>query len=257
MSRWIEEKIRGYYDWLYNNTSFSQDELTGWYSIQTPFVGLMNDCIEVFVKKEGNKILLSDDGDTISNLELCGVNVSRSTYLTKVLRKIELSFGVTIKDNEITSIATESDFNMRKHALICAIQQISDLKAPGRKSNPVMLAQDVRAYLDEHEVIYTPDFIIAGKRLNFSFDFQIAGRKEEMVIKAFNTLHQSSATSFLFGIEEIRKMREEQTGKGLKSLVIVNDPPKDNIVSALEDYDCNLALWNENTLWKKDLFDVA
>lgn len=257
MSKWIEDKIKGYYDWLYNNTSFSQDKMTGWYSVQTPFVGLMNDCIDVFIKKEGNKIFLSDDGDTITNLELCGVNVSKSMNLNKILRKIELSFGVKVNNNEIIAVANEADFNLRKHAFICAIQQISDLKSPDRKPYPIMLAQDVRAYLDAHEVIYTPDFIIAGKRLNFSFDFQIAGRKKEMVIKAFNSLNQSYATSFLFGIEEIRKMREEQTGKGLKSLVIVNEPPKDNIISALEDYDCNIALWNENAKWKKDLFEVA
>lgn len=258
MNGWIENKIKGYYDWLYNNTSFSHDDMTGWYSVQTPFIGLMNDCIELYIKKDGQRIVLSDDGDTISNLEYCGVNVSRSPNLKEILRKTELAFGVSIRNGEISAEATESNFNLKKHALICAIQQVSDLKAPGRKDTPLLLSNEVKTYLENNDIVYTQGFVMPGRRLNFNFDFQIAGKKEEMVIKTFNSVNQFYATLYLFGIEEIRNLRQEQTGKGLKSLVIANEKPKDEIISALEDYECELALWPEQgKTWNKDIFRIA
>lgn len=258
MSSWIEKKIKGYYDWLYDNTSFSLDEMTGWFAIQTPFVGLMNDCIEVYVRKDGNRILLSDDGDTLSNLELCGVNVTRSSNMKNLLRKIELSFGVSIHNGEICTEANESNFFSKKHAMICAIQQVSDLKAPGRKTSPNMLSQDVKTYLEQQDIVFTQDFNIFGKSMNFNFNFQIAGKKDELVINTYNSLSQASATSLLFGIAEIRGLREERTGKALRSLVIVNEPPREDVASALHDYDCRLAMWPERgTAWNRNIFSVA
>jgi hypothetical protein len=101
------------------------DQSSGWYAIQTPFVGLMNDCIEVYIKKEGDRILLSDDGDTLFNLGVCGV--SRSSKFTSILQRIENIYGVKVVDNELQIVANDSDFNLKKHALIGAIQQLSSL----------------------------------------------------------------------------------------------------------------------------------
>ena len=68
---WIDNRIAEYYQWLKDNTAIREDKGTGWGSVSTPFVGLFNDNIEIFVKKESDtKILLSDDGETIENLFL-------------------------------------------------------------------------------------------------------------------------------------------------------------------------------------------
>ena len=76
---WIDNRIAEYYQWLKDNTAIREDKGTGWFSVSTPFVGLFNDNIEIFVKKESEtKILLSDDGETIENLFLSGVDVLRS-----------------------------------------------------------------------------------------------------------------------------------------------------------------------------------
>ena len=43
--------------------------------------------------------------------------------------------------------------------------------------------EDVKVYLDEQKIIYTPQFIAKGTSgLEFTFDFQIAGHQKELVI---------------------------------------------------------------------------
>ncbi|MDP2173002.1 MAG: DUF1828 domain-containing protein [Candidatus Cloacimonadaceae bacterium] len=66
-------------------------------------MGLFNDSIEIYVKKEKEKLILSDDGETIHNLELSGVSLSRSAKRKDILESILLNYGVTLnKDSELT-----------------------------------------------------------------------------------------------------------------------------------------------------------
>lgn len=77
---WIDNKIAEYYSWLKDNTAIKEDKGTGWFSVSTPFVGLFNDNIEIFIKKVSeSEIILSDDGETIGNLKMSGVDISRSS----------------------------------------------------------------------------------------------------------------------------------------------------------------------------------
>ena len=47
-----------------------------------------------------------------------------------------------------------------------------------------MFKEDVRGLLDEQDLIYTPHFIAKGSTgIDFTFDFQIAGKKNETVIR--------------------------------------------------------------------------
>lgn len=51
---WIDNRIAEYYQWLKDNTAIREDKGTGWGSVSTPFVGIFNDNIEIFVKKESD-----------------------------------------------------------------------------------------------------------------------------------------------------------------------------------------------------------
>ena len=75
---WIDNSIKEYYDWLREKTIVTVDEQTGWSEITTPFQGLFNDNIQLYAKLEDGKLILSDDGLTLANLELVGSPVLRS-----------------------------------------------------------------------------------------------------------------------------------------------------------------------------------
>lgn len=52
---WIDDRIQQYYAWMKDNTIVHEDNGTGWCSVSTPFIGIFNDHIQIFIKKEGEK----------------------------------------------------------------------------------------------------------------------------------------------------------------------------------------------------------
>ena len=114
---WIDEKINEYYQWLKDNTAIREDKGAGWFTVDTPFAGLFNDHIEIFVKKKSEtEILLSDDGETLCNLSLSGVDVSRSPKRKEYLQKILNNYGVRLHGDEIFVTSNGADFAKKKHA---------------------------------------------------------------------------------------------------------------------------------------------
>lgn len=260
---WIDNKIAEYYQWLKDNTAIREDKGTGWFSVSTPFVGLFNDNIEIFVKKESeSRILLSDDGDTIENLFLSGVDVLHSPKRKEYMDKVANNFGIKITPNgEIVTESNGADFAKKKHNMISAISSISDMSMLASEKVTSIFAEDVVDYVESLEVVSTPSFLVKGRSgLDFSFDIQVSGRKSELVIKPFSLLRQNAIERFLFCMEDIKDVRENATGKELKSLAIINDttePPK-RLINALEQYGTSVMLWSRrNEEESKNLFKIA
>jgi hypothetical protein len=109
--------------------------------------------------------------------------------------------------------------------------------------------EDVKAYLDEQELIYTPYFISKGSTgLEFTFDFQIAYRNTEIVIKSFNSINKMNLPHFLFTWEDIKKVREQQTQKELIGLAVINDVDREvseEYLSALDSKGAQHILWSQ------------
>jgi hypothetical protein len=111
-----------------------------------------------------------------------------------------------------------------------------------------LFKEDVRGFFDEQNIIYTPQFIAkGGTGIEFTFDFQIAGRQKELVIKSFNSLSKINVPTFLFGWEDIKNAREKISGKQLKGLAIINDIDKElkqEYVGALERKGADVIMWS-------------
>lgn len=245
---WIDESIDAYCRWLRENTSHRTDGMTGWSVISTPFTGLFNDSIEIYVKKEGGLILMSDDGSTLSGLSLSGVDVNRSSLRRSWLDSVLLNYGLDLKDGEIVTRATAMTFAQKKHNMICAISEISDMELTATHTVSSMFREDVRSFLDEQEIIYTPQFIAKGSTgIEFTFDFQIAGRGREIVIKSFNTLNRTNVLNFLFGWNDIREQRVKITNKEIVGLAFINDidrEVRDEYVAAMESKGTRCVMWS-------------
>lgn len=248
---WIENAISDYYKWLRNRTGYSTDEGTGWAVIHTPFIGLFNDSIDIYLRKEGDSILLSDDGETFASLSDIGINVSRSAKRREWLDSILLTYGIANHDGELVTKTTEADFPQAKHNLVSAILSICDLEVTGTKSIVSMFHDDVRRYFDEISLTYTPGFITRGSSgLESTFDFQIAGKTQETVIKTFGSLNMANLPTFLFGWDDIKATREAVTGKTLHAVAIVDDSEKASkgeYVAALERKNAHYFSWGKRT----------
>ncbi|SMO49564.1 protein of unknown function DUF1829 [Saccharicrinis carchari] len=238
-----------YYSFLKEKTLVTTSNSSDWIEISTPFVGLFNDTVDIYAKKEGNRIILSDDGNTFRDLELSGLEISRSPKRKEILDRILINYGVRVNNEELITEATERDFPQKKLHLISAILETADMYYLARHTVASVFREDVKSYLDEQELIYTPYFISKGSTgLEFTFDFQIAYRNTEIVIKSFNSVNKMNLPHFLFTWEDIKKVREQQTQKAIIGLAVINDIDRevsDEYLSALDNKGAQYILWSQ------------
>lgn len=246
---WIEDRITDYYKWLRERAKVRSDETTGWSVMSTPFLGAYNDPLEIYLRKDGDEIEMSDDGVTFDNLSQLGVNINRSLKRKEWVEYILRNYGVSIEDNELRTVATIENFSQKKHSLLCAMLEISEMEVLAQNNVATIFKEDVKSFFDKHDFVYTPQFITKGSTgIEFTFDFQFAGRKKETVVKSFNTLNKINVPNFLFTWKDIKPVREEQAGKEVNSLAIVNDLAiklKPEYIEALKTYGCGYVPWSQ------------
>ncbi|MFI4910975.1 MAG: DUF1828 domain-containing protein [Sedimentisphaeraceae bacterium JB056] len=260
---WIEELMNNYYSFLKENTVLSTSNSSEWVEISTPFTSSFNDTLDIYAKKDKNKIFLSDDGNTLRNLELYGMEIMRSQKRKQILDKILLNYDIKLLDKELVAEANEKNFPQKKLNIISAISEINDLYCLAKHTVSSVFREDVKSYLDDHEIIYTPHFISKGSTgLEFTFDFQIAYKKTEIVIKSFNSINKMNLPQFLFTWEDIKRVREKQTEKNIIGLAVINDIEteiKDEYINALDSCGAEYIRWSkkEDSESIQKLRDVA
>lgn len=246
---WVNALINDYYSWLKSNTVILSDEKTGWVAIQTPFIGLFNDVIEMYARKQGDKIVLSDNGETFHNLELVGTSLNRAGERRGIAERILLNYGIQIHGDELLTETTVQNFAQKKHNFLSAIMELQDLYVLSKNNVSSIFKEDVRAYLDSQNIIYTPDFISKGSTgLEFMFDFQIAGRQSELVLKSFNTINKQTLSSFLFSWDDIKPVREKVSKKNVTAIAVLNDeekPIKAEYLEALDAKKASYIIWSD------------
>jgi hypothetical protein len=246
---WANTLINDYYIWLKNKTVIIPDDKTEWVAIQTPFIGLFNDVIEMYARKKDSKIILSDNGETFHNLDLVGSTLTRTGERRNIAERILLNYGIQLKNNELITETAEHNFSQKKHNFLSAIMELNDLYVLSTSNVSSIFKEDVRTYLDEKNIIYTPDFISKGSTgLEFMFDFQIAGKNSELVLKSFNTINKQTLSSFLFSWDDIKPVREKISKKNVTAIAVINDeekPIKGEFLEALHAKNANFIIWSE------------
>ena len=247
---WVNSLINEYYSWLKSKTVILQDDKTNWVAIQTPFIGIFNDTIEMYAQKKGEKIILSDNGETFNNLELVGTSLTRMGERKNIAERILLNYGIQLQnENELITETSESNFPQKKHNFLSAIMELNDLHVLSKTNIASIFKEDVRTFLDEQNVIYTPDFISKGSTgLEFMFDFQIAGKQSELVLKSFNTINKQTLSSFLFSWDDIKPVREKVSKKDIVAIAVLNDeekPIKGEYLDALDAKKAKYIIWSQ------------
>ena len=65
--------IDSYLQWIKSN--FSQKRFGDYEEITTPFVDSHNDHIQFYISRTPNGFILTDDGYTLNDLEMCGCDI--------------------------------------------------------------------------------------------------------------------------------------------------------------------------------------
>ena len=248
---WVNEGVAEYYEWLKQRTFVKQDDTTGWSIISTPYVGIFNDTIDIFVKSipEG-KVILSDDGNTLGNLELLGLNFKSANGRKDIVQRVQLNYGVNItKDGEIEKTVDKKEFVQGKHDMLRAMLELSDMVNLTTHRVSSVFREDVKNLFHEKRVNVTPGFIASGRSgIRFTFDYLIAKPDTEIVLQTFNNLDRPKLATFLFGVDEVKPIREQISEKTFKPIALINDVEnkvKGEFLDALRNRDMEYMLWSQ------------
>lgn len=233
-----------YINWL--KTKISVQGIEGYCEITTPFLDRHNDHLQIYVKQDGNKLILSDDGYIINDLILSGVDMKserRKDYLSLIVN----SLGIKLINEALTVEATIDNFPQKKHSLIQAMISVNDmfLTSFSRASN--FFLEDVENFLIINEVRFVSNIQLSGKSgFTHSFDFVVPKSKKqpERLIKAINNPARDKIQSLIFTWTDTRDFRNKDS----EMLVFLNDkdkPPRQEFLNAIQEYNILPLLWTK------------
>lgn len=247
----MKELINSYTDWLKQKINYSQTN--GFFEVTTPFINHINDKVQFYLKQdEHGRIYMTDDGDTIRNLELAGVDIS-SQNRQRELNSILNGFGVILKGKELTTTATPATFPMKKHAFIQAILSVDDLFILAAPKVESFFLEDVSNYLQQNNIRFSPNVIFQGKSsFQHKFDFVIPSSSSapERIIKAVASPKKQNIIAQLFAFEDTKQARENE------GIIILNDLERDvspEVLQAIAEYGIHDFSWKNKQNWLEKL----
>ena len=239
----IKKLLDDYMAWLKDKTMLRQIE--NWVEITTPYLDRHNDYIQIYAKKENNGFLLTDDGYTIVDLEQSGCKL-QSPKRQDLLKMTLNGFGVQLQNSMLEVHASKDNFALRKHNLVQAMLAVNDMFYLAVPMVASLFYEDVVAWLDLHEVRYTPKVKFTGKTgYDHLFDFVIPKSRlqPERILQSINRPNRDTAQAVAFSWIDTKEVRPPDS----KAYAILNDSEQSispAVVDALRSYDVNPIPWS-------------
>jgi hypothetical protein len=240
----VAELVDRYHNWLRNKSTLKAMNAS-WTEITTPFIDRHNDYIQIYASKQGDQIVLHDDGYTLSDLEISGCKIE-TPHSKQLLQTALNGFGIELDRGALRVKARADNFPQRKHALLQAILAVNDLFYVASSTVRSLFREDVAAWLDLNEVRYLPHVQFIGKTgYPHNFDFAVPKSKSapERLLKAVANPSKDAAQSLIFAWLDTRQVRDEES----TAVAILNDRDKEvpsAVIDALGGYDIQSILWS-------------
>ncbi len=240
-----EAIIREYLTWLKTGLSVAKVG-DGVCEITTPFLDRHNDHLQIYLFQENGNYVLSDDGYTLSNLEMSGVDLSLPKR-QRILKTILQGFGVSVVEGALRVEVHRSNLPRRKHNLIQAMLSVNDMFVMAREQVLSLFREDVEQFLRANEVRFTAMIKLAGRSgFDHTFDFVIppSPKAPERLLRAINRPTRDTATAYIFAWNDTREVRAE----GTEAYAILNDEerkPSGDLLRAFRTYQIQPVLWSQ------------
>lgn len=251
----IKILLEKHLEWLRDKTSLRQASQE-WVEITTPYLDRHNDCLQIYVKRQDNGFLLSDDRYVIEDLEAAGCKLDskkRQDLLNMTLR----GFGVQLVDSALQVRATPENFPIRKHNLIQVMLAVNDLFYLAVPMVSSLFYEDLVAWLDLNEVRYTPNVKFTGKSgFDHQFRFVIPKSKlrPERIIDMLPKPSRDRVEALAFKWIDTRETRPVDA----TAYAFLNDQDQEippSIVDALKNYDISPVLWRNREGVRSELLE--
>ena len=236
--------IDAYLQWLREN--YETEAVGERCLISTPLLDRHNDALEIFVKRDGERVILTDAGHTISDLHASGMEFN-TPKRKEVLESILNGFGVRREDDELVVTGTVPNCGQKKHNLLQAMLAVDDMFVMSQEHVLSFFKEDVALFLEENSLAHITEFKLSGKSgFDHKFDFGLprTSKQPERVLQAINRLTRDNTASLAFAASDVRAVRRDP----LSCLAFINDEseaPNAEFVDALPAYDIRPLFWGE------------
>jgi hypothetical protein len=243
-----------YFSWLKEKTTLQT--IDDWVEVTTPFLDRHNDYMQIYIRREETGYRLTDDGYTISDLEMSGCHLDtprRQHLLATTLR----GFGVQRDEqsNELFVDASDQSFPVRKHRLIQAMLAVNDLFYLASPYVASFFLEDVETWLNYQNIRYSPRVKLTGASgFDHHYDFVIpkSNSHPERMLLSLNRPDRANVERTVFAWEDTKRTRSGDA----KAYALLNDSEKgvvENAIAALRAYKVNPILWSERESVREEL----
>jgi Domain of unknown function DUF1828/Domain of unknown function DUF1829 len=238
-----QQLVDAYVKWL--RRGLSAESVGNACELTTPFLDRHNDHIQIYAVRRNGSIMLSDDGYILSDLRASGLELTTSKRKT-VLDTALNGFGVQLDGNRLQIEASPRNLGQRIHALIQAMLVLNDMFVMAQPRVATFFWEDVRAFLDDHKVRYSPRVKLSGRTgYDHAIDFLIPRSPEapERLVQAINAPNKNTIGSYLFVLGDTREAR----GQEAEAYAFLNDRDREvggDVIEALDAYKVTPALWS-------------
>ncbi len=248
----IQKLLDDYMVWLKDKTSLRQ--IDQWIEITTPYLDRHNDYLQIYAKRSNGGFVLTDDGNTIDDLEQTGCKL-QSPKRQDLLKMTLNGFGVQLKGNALEVHASPDNFAPRKHSLVQAMLAVNDMFYLAVPMVASLFYEDVVAWLDLYELRYTPKVKFTGKSgYDHLFDFVIPKSRHapERIIQTINRPSRNTAEAVAFAWIDTRDVRSPES----TAFALLNDSEQSistTILDALKNYDVRPIPWSKREEIREEL----
>lgn len=248
----IRRLMDAYHAWLKDKSQLRQvDE---WVEITTPYLDRHNDYVQIYAKRANGGFLLTDDGYTIDDLEQSGCKLE-SRKRQDLLKLTLNGFGVQLGGKALQVHASADNFALRKHNLLQAMLAVNDMFYLAAPMVASLFYDDVVAWLDVHEIRYTPKVKFTGKTgYDHLFDFVIPKSRQqpERIIQTINRPSRDTAQAVVLSWVDTKEVRSADS----RVYALLNDseqPVSSAVIDALRSYDVRPVAWSERESIREEM----
>ncbi|MGT2833373.1 hypothetical protein Javan249_0002 [Streptococcus phage Javan249] len=225
---------------VFNNISDNHTEVI------TPFVDPFGEAIGFSVKSDGKLLTITDDGFTIWNLSVNGIDVTKKGRRRELLQSLLQYNGFELFDNAIKKVTTKSHLGQSIHDMTQLLINVYDFiqLSPGNVKSQFL--DDVKHYFIKNEnYAVFPSFSIAGKsRLEHRFNFVFISKGVSKITRVHNNITKQQVDTILASWLDTSEFRKREYGDKEQLYIIVSDEGFKNIkedhLVALQEYNIDV-----------------
>lgn len=200
-----QKLVDSYVEWL--RQALSVEQIQGACELTTPFLDRHNDHLQVYATTQDGNIVLSDDGYILSDLRTSGLEVD-TPKRRMVLDGVLNGLGVRVENDRLLIEASARNVGQRLHSLVQAMLAVNDMFVMSQPRVASFFWEDVRSFLDSHEIRYNARVKLAGKSgYDHGIDFLVpkSRKRPERILQAIAAPKRDNIFAYLWTLSDTQR----------------------------------------------------